>query len=116
MPEHLLNIRLDENNPSENVEPVQGVPNNMNDVIKDLTCDICNMTFKTQAMVIYHKAAFCVGNTTESVERPQSEAGSYKDHILSVTSLKGSDLDVTSDGTIKKDGYVSTPENLNVKV
>jgi len=31
-------------------------------------CDACNMEFKTQAQVIYHQAAFCIGQT---VKEPQ---------------------------------------------
>lgn len=114
MPEHLLNLRLEAGTLSESHDSIQGKPNNMDDVIKGLTCDYCDMTFKTQAMVIYHQAMFCVGKMTEETEeRSDSKEENYKDHNMS---LEDSTEDVTSDGTIRNKEKTPQVQNLRAKV
>ena len=108
MPEHILNLHIEEFQPEEKKVFGNTVEDVTNDAVKLFTCDVCDMTFKTQAMAIYHKAVFCVGSTQEDIVRsPDPEVDSYTDHVMSVTPLKevilhDYDTDATSDGTTRK--------------
>lgn len=55
MPEHLLFLQMETDRLKTPATPGTGVN----------TCDDCGMTFKTEAMLTYHKIGFCVGNAAE---------------------------------------------------
>lgn len=91
MPEHLINFQIDDEiSPSRATEEVDDVKFQKN--IKMWTCDLCEMTFKTKAMLIYHKAAFCVGEIGDSMlETEKTEVLEEPDHD-NLQQLKLSDV------------------------
>lgn len=108
MPEHLLTLRLEE---TDEPETFQG-----SDPDEGHICDTCGMVFKTKAMTIYHKAAFCVGapvseNMNSYDVEPTSESINLVNLKSADTSTDGNKLD---DGDVSSDGKPKECQKVRV--
>lgn len=108
MPEHLLTLRLEE---TDALETFRG-----SDPDDGHICDTCGMVFKTKAMTIYHKVAFCVGTpVSENMHSYDVERTSESINLVNLKSSgRGTDGNKHGDGDVSSDGKPKECQKVRV--